>query len=344
MSSANSPTAEYTWDFFLAHAGPDKHIAEILYDLLVPHSRVFLDSRCLRLGDNWDQRLAQAQQSSRITLVLVSLGTDNAYYQREEIATAIAMARQDKDKHRIIPIYLDHWFEDTNNRPYGLRLIHSLSLSSTMGLAEIAHHLLELLAQLDQATTLNPMVKSTQTLQISLKARPLDGYAIRKLNNPNQGWFEKGCKFRISMQNIGHEQLIIDGISLRIEDYQSLQDISAQSLRVDTMKFGDVVVAHQLFIELYRTHLDGWWVVTIANTRQQKRIVPNSTNLLETESGESIVFVLKPGSLELIIGAILPKESGLYKAAFCFDYSSPSNESGQIKTAPLPILGYNVER
>ena len=54
-------TSGNKWDFFLAHAGPDLASAERLYALLSAESRVFLDSYCLRLGDDWDLELACAQ-------------------------------------------------------------------------------------------------------------------------------------------------------------------------------------------------------------------------------------------------------------------------------------------
>ena len=41
-----------------------------------------------------------------ITLVLVSAHTGDGFYQREEIATAIEMARE--GAHRVIPIWLDN--------------------------------------------------------------------------------------------------------------------------------------------------------------------------------------------------------------------------------------------
>lgn len=51
-------------------------MAEQLYDLLVPKAKVFLDSRELMLGDNWDEELAAAQRNSLITVVLVSRKTE----------------------------------------------------------------------------------------------------------------------------------------------------------------------------------------------------------------------------------------------------------------------------
>jgi hypothetical protein len=75
-----------SYDFFLAHAGLDAAQAERLYDLLSTETKVFLDTRSLLLGDDWDRMLAEAQRSSRVTVVLVSANTDTAFYQREEIA------------------------------------------------------------------------------------------------------------------------------------------------------------------------------------------------------------------------------------------------------------------
>lgn len=84
----------WSYDFFLAHAGPDAATAERLYDLLARKTRVFLDSKSIDLGEDWDRLLAEAQRRSRATVVLVSAHTDAASYQREEIATAIAPGAQ----------------------------------------------------------------------------------------------------------------------------------------------------------------------------------------------------------------------------------------------------------
>ena len=136
------------WDFFLAHAGVDSDRADALYQLLSTHARVFLDSRSLKLGDDWDATLARAQRGSLITVVLVSASTDQAYYQREEIAGALSMAREDQSKHRVVPVYLDGLTADRANIPYGLRLKHGLTAAKDDGLTFVARQLLELLGQL----------------------------------------------------------------------------------------------------------------------------------------------------------------------------------------------------
>lgn len=146
----------YKWDFFLAHASTDKQIAKRLYDLLQPHCRVFLDDQNIQLGDDWDQELARAQSESLITVVLVSERTDTAYYQREEIAAAIDLARSEDKSHRVIPVYLDGPPTQSSGLPYGLRLKHGLAITKQLRIEEVANKLLQLLGKLPPLPPVQP--------------------------------------------------------------------------------------------------------------------------------------------------------------------------------------------
>ena len=137
----------FAWDLFLAHAGVDEPIAKALYALLTPYCRVFLDTECLLLGDDWDHQLAVAQRQSRITVVLLSAKFDKAYYQREEIAAAISLAREASQSHRVVPVYLDGATARYEDVPYGLRLKHGLHLGASQ-LEEIADRLRDLVARI----------------------------------------------------------------------------------------------------------------------------------------------------------------------------------------------------
>jgi tetratricopeptide (TPR) repeat protein len=139
------PEETYTWDFFIAHAGCDTPVAEVLYDALRSKCRIFLDSKCLKLGDNWDQELATAQRQSRVTVVLISANTDNAYYQREEIAAAIKLSRNTGQKYRVIPIFLDK----TQDIPYGLTLKHGITIAENSDPKAAAERLLDFLDSLE---------------------------------------------------------------------------------------------------------------------------------------------------------------------------------------------------
>jgi hypothetical protein len=135
------------WDVFIAHAGGDLAAAESLYAALAPKMPVFLDAKCLRPGDNWDTELARAQRSSLVTAVLVSARAEEAYYEREEIATAIRMARENPRLHRVIPIFLDE--ASARTPPYGLTLKHGLRMDNPSSPASVA----EALERLVQSVT-----------------------------------------------------------------------------------------------------------------------------------------------------------------------------------------------
>lgn len=130
-----------SFDFFLAHAGPDTAQAERLYGLLAAETSVFLDSKSILPGDDWDRVIAEAQRQSRVTVVLVSANTQVAFYQREEIAAAIELARTGQPEHTVVPVYLE---SAVSNVPYGLRLKHSLAISSRQPIEQVAARLIDL--------------------------------------------------------------------------------------------------------------------------------------------------------------------------------------------------------
>lgn len=131
-----------TWDIFIAHAGADIDPARRLFGLLEPRLRVFLDESRLRLGDNWDAELAAAQRDSLVSVVLVSQRTDDAFYEREEIAAAIRMARSDPQSHRVVPVYLDA--ASAARPPYGLTVKHGVQLEPGGDFAPLAERLVRL--------------------------------------------------------------------------------------------------------------------------------------------------------------------------------------------------------
>ncbi|MCK6528240.1 SUMF1/EgtB/PvdO family nonheme iron enzyme [Myxococcota bacterium] len=112
-------------DVFVAHARADKQRARELTEALRRAGLdPYLDDDELLGGDEWDQVLPEAQRRARATVVLVGATIDRAYYQREEVATAIAQARVEGAVHPVIPIYLPGLPED--RVPYGLRVRHAL--------------------------------------------------------------------------------------------------------------------------------------------------------------------------------------------------------------------------
>jgi hypothetical protein len=100
------------------------------------------------LGDDWDLELSNAQHSSKVTVVLVSQNTHAAYYEREEIAAAVALARQNAKNHRVVPLRIQHDATPVS-LPYGLHLKHGLTVSGLSDLPEAAEKLIQLLSSLE---------------------------------------------------------------------------------------------------------------------------------------------------------------------------------------------------
>lgn len=209
---------DYSWDFFLAHSGGDKVAAESLYDLLTPHSKVFLDCRCLLLGDNWDQELALAQARSMITVVLISTRTNSAYYQREEIARAISMARENEGKHRVVPVFLDGHPLANSVVPYGLRLKHGLSLTDVGGIIGVAHDLLELQKQLKGRL---PEASEQETRETKCEPSYLSHQCILDIASVIEPYdCGAGAEVRFSITNNGLEFIKITSIQLELLSYK----------------------------------------------------------------------------------------------------------------------------
>lgn len=135
----------YKWDIFLAHPGLDSGAAKNLFNKLNPPAKVFLDKECLSPGDEWDLKLSEAQRSSLISVILVTPNTEAADYQKEEIATALAMKRFDPRTHRVVPVYLN-----SKQIPYGLRRIEGLHVPETGDLTETVNKLLKILNEMKQ--------------------------------------------------------------------------------------------------------------------------------------------------------------------------------------------------
>ena len=137
----------FKWDFFLAHAGADLEAARKLKRELEPPAEVFLDADDISLGQNWDRVLAEALRSSLIHIIIVSPNTEEAYYQCEEIAVAIQMAREDPHTRRVVPLDLSSQGVP-KSVPYGLKTRHGLTVADEKDLASAKERLLQTLSEI----------------------------------------------------------------------------------------------------------------------------------------------------------------------------------------------------
>ena len=168
----------HQWDFFLAHAGPDLPIATDLYGSLNPPATVFLDDISLTPGDNFDEALQAAQRSSLISVILLSPNSKKAYYQREEIAAAIQMAREDPHTHRVVPVYVKAQEIPKDDIPYGLRLKHSLHVPSSGDLSATGRRLLATLELMKDADKKKDQIIATQRIALEQIASKRTGAEV----------------------------------------------------------------------------------------------------------------------------------------------------------------------
>lgn len=91
--------------------------------------------------------LSDALRSSLIHIIMVSPNTEDAYYQCEEIAVAIQMAREDPHTRRVVPLYLNSQGVP-KSVPYGLKTRHGLSVADEKDLAAAKERLLRTLSEI----------------------------------------------------------------------------------------------------------------------------------------------------------------------------------------------------
>src|SRR4051812_31347553 len=142
---------DYTWDFFISYASPDKAVADQLYDLLAPSCKVYLNTHALSPGENWFQKLPQELSKSRITIVLISPHTGDTHFQNEEILMAIKIMRANRNKHYIVPVILSP--DQIGSEDFGLQGLNALYLQDLSALQnEVVEPLRKLLGEMKRTS------------------------------------------------------------------------------------------------------------------------------------------------------------------------------------------------
>lgn len=152
-------------DIFIAHAKEDAGLAEALYQALMPQADCFLDTRRILPGDDWDRIIVKAQRESSITVVIVTANSDDAYYQREEVAAAIAYSRAAPDSHTLIPLV----YTENEVRPpllYGLHGKYAIEISSERDIPQAAEKVMTTLSEVRERRQLSLAQAMTRTEEL----------------------------------------------------------------------------------------------------------------------------------------------------------------------------------
>jgi hypothetical protein len=142
------------WDIFISYAGRDESQAQRLYDLLRADFRVFFAKESIDPGDNFAERIREALLGTPITVVLVSIHSQRAWYQGAENAQAIELARDSEGRKRIVPVYLDGRPKATEWNLFGLNVLHALDANTPGGMIEVARRLSALVLNQPSGTAL----------------------------------------------------------------------------------------------------------------------------------------------------------------------------------------------
>ena len=145
----------FLFDFFIAHASPDKEHARRFADRLEPEFRVFLDTEDVPLGVDWGNVIDEAQKHSRFTLALISDKTEDAPYAMDEIRAAIDRERHGGGLQRLIPLYINGLPATADDYVYGLRTRQGLSLKEPAEYEDAVRRVRELMAS-PGSTTAGP--------------------------------------------------------------------------------------------------------------------------------------------------------------------------------------------
>lgn len=118
------------WDVFIIHAGADRAQARQLYEALsLAGVQVYLDKARLRPSDRWPTRLVEAMRRTRVFLVLVSSHWDEGWYNDDEVARAISLARAGEGR-VILPVDLEPERTPTHDLPYGTAHLEPVRIGS----------------------------------------------------------------------------------------------------------------------------------------------------------------------------------------------------------------------
>lgn len=128
--------------------------------------------------------------------------------------------------------------------------------------------------------------------------------------------FFNGCRFELSLANASHEELIVRQFKMQMV-WEPLERLRFGDRN---RRYGGVMIPHQLYIELRKTSASGWWLLSDGHrvSDAPRPIADARQDIFASDSGPRMAFRLKPGEIELIEGALLPREDGLYRVRFQF--------------------------
>ena len=155
-----------------------------------------------------------------------------------------------------------------------------------------------------------PRATLQETFGFSVELEPKSGGRRVDLGEPYGRVYLDGCKFSISLNNKGSAPLVVR--AMKVEAAWS--DAEPVAYKKSTYEYGAILIPHQLFIELGKGGYTGWWTLSLGDRLSDvpRRFAQGDGDLFDSPGQPRLNFRVAPGDSELIEGAILARERGLY--------------------------------
>lgn len=149
-----------------------------------------------------------------------------------------------------------------------------------------------------------------QAFTLTCDVDPLEGSGRADFGGAIGAAYLGGFKFRMTLGNAGDRPIAIRSMKIDVQSH----DLPALAQPRPERRYGRLLIAHQLFVELSRDSYSGWWKLSDGTRLVDEPRLFNSAfhDIFESPGSPRIGFALDAGESEFIEGAFLAREPGLY--------------------------------
>lgn len=160
------------------------------------------------------------------------------------------------------------------------------------------------------ATPTNDGNSLQQSFGFSMDLEPIAGGRRADLGIPYGVVYLGGCKFRLLLTNKGDKPLIVNSMKLQVQ-WSDLEPLVQEKVEYG---YGRMFMPHQLIIQLKKDGYSGWWTLSLGDRLSDtpRPFNQDSIDLFESPQEPRMTFQIAPGELEVIDGALLPIDRGIY--------------------------------
>jgi hypothetical protein len=186
-----------------------------------------------------------------------------------------------------------------------------------------------------------PRATLQETFGFSVTLEPKSGSKRVDLGEPYGRVYLDGCKFSISLTNKGAAPLVVRAMKAEAV----WRDAEPVAYKKAEYPYGAILIPHQLFIELDKGGYTGWWALSLGDrlSDEPRRFARSDGDLFDSPGRPRLMFRVAPGDSEIVEGAILARERGLYDVRLMALATNAELERAAKATKVIRILKAEVE-